>query len=91
MSHYWTAENDGLSTRAQVAAGSGPYESTIPTAIADYSPVLTPQQSADAEEAAAALARFDSYASATLGPDNPALGPMSSILLRTESASSSQI
>ncbi|MGW6265872.1 Fic family protein [Cellulosimicrobium funkei] len=91
VSHYWTAENDGLSTRAQVAAGSGPYESTIPTAIADYSPVLTPQQSADAEEAAAALARFDSYASATLGPDNPTLGPMSSILLRTESASSSQI
>ncbi len=38
VSHDRTAENDGLSTRAQVAAGSGPYESTIPTAIAEYSP-----------------------------------------------------
>jgi Fic family protein len=85
------AENDGLSTRAQVAAGSGAYESTVPVTLADYAPALTPQQSADAEEAATALARFDSYASATLGPDNPALGPMSSVLLRTESASSSQI
>lgn len=89
--HYWVAENDGLSTRAQVAAGSGPYESSVPVPIADYAPALSPQQSADAEEAAAALARFDSYASATLGPENPALGPMASILLRTESASSSQI
>ncbi|MFJ4230144.1 Fic family protein [Cellulosimicrobium cellulans] len=89
--HYWVAESDGLSTRAQVAAGSGAYESTVPVTIADYAPALSPQQSADAEEAAAALARFDSYASAALGPDNPALGPMSSILLRTESASSSQI
>jgi len=89
--HDWFAENDGMSTRAQVTAGSGPYESSLPAVIADYAPGLSPRQSADAEEAAAALARFDSYASATLGPDSPTLGPMASILLRTESASSSQI
>ena len=37
------------------------------------------------------MTRFDAYARARLGLDSPALGPMSAILLRTESASSSQI
>ena len=43
------------------------------------------------EEATNALRVFDAYAFMLLGQENPALGPMSSILLRTESASSSQI
>lgn len=43
---------------------------------------------ADAEQALAAL---DAHTLARLGSDNPALGPMSAILLRTESASSTQI
>jgi Fic family protein len=89
--HEWIAEPDGLSSRSQVAAGSGPYQSTIPAAIEDYSPTLPSDLAADVEEAASALARFDSYTQAALGAENPALGPMSSILLRTESASSSQI
>lgn len=89
--HSWLAETDGLSSRAQVAAGSGPYASTVPAAIATFAPVLPTDLAADAEEATAELARFDTYALAALGPESPALGPMASILLRTESASSSQI
>ena len=43
---------------------------------------------ADAETA---LAAFDSHAAARLGAQSPALGPMNAVLLRTESAASSQI
>lgn len=89
--HQWLAENDGMASRSRLAAASGPYESAVPARIASYSPVLPSDLAADVEEAATALARFDSYAAARLGIDSAALGPMSSILLRTESASSSQI
>ena len=41
--------------------------------------------------AAQSLIAFDTHAAITLGPGNPALGPMSAVLLRTESSSSSQI
>lgn len=89
--HTWLAEQDGMSSRAQVAAGSGTYRSSVPARIADYRPALPSDLAADVEEAATALTELDSYAAATLGVDDPALGPMSSILLRTESTSSSQI
>jgi Fic family protein len=88
---YWVADDNGMVSRGQLAAASGPYESTIPARIADYSPRLAPDLGAEVEEAAAALARFDAYARGRLGTDNPTLGPMSTILLRTESTSSSQI
>ncbi len=91
VDHEWVAEPDGMSSRAQVAARSGPYRSTVPPGIAEYTPALPSDLAADVEEASAALARFDAYTRARLGMTSPALGPMSSILLRTESASSSQI
>jgi Fic family protein len=89
--HYWVAEDNGMVSRGQLAAASGAYESTIPARIADYLPRLSPDLGADVEEAAAALARFDDYARGRLGADSRTLGPMSTILLRTESTSSSQI
>lgn len=89
--HEWIAESDGMSTRAQVAAGSGPYRSARPATIAGYCPTVSSDLAADVEEASSALARFDSYTRVALGTGGAALGPMSSILLRTESASSSQI
>lgn len=46
---------------------------------------------ADVEDATRQLVAFDQHARRTLGTDNPALGPMTAILLRTESTSSSQI
>ncbi|KQT99560.1 Fic family protein [Sanguibacter sp. Leaf3] len=89
--HSWVADSDGLSTRAQVRAGSGTYLSTTPALIADLVLTLPGDLSSDVDEATAALSRLDSHASSTLGPQSAELGPMSSILLRTESASSSQI
>lgn len=89
--HYWVAETDGMTSRARLAEASGPYRSTVPPRIADWSPDVPAGLSADAEEAAATLSRFDSYARSVLGDGSPTLGPMGSILLRTESTSSSQI
>ncbi|MBL0886362.1 hypothetical protein HGK34_08770 [Myceligenerans sp. I2] len=89
--HVWRAEPDGLHGRARVAAASRQYLSTLTPSIAQYVPSLPTDLVADAEEATAALARFDTYARSVLGADSPTLGPMSSILLRTESTSSSQI
>lgn len=89
--HIWIAESDGMTSRGAMAAASGPYQSAVTPPIADLSPALPADLAADVEEAAAALSRFDSYAKSTLGADSPTLGPMSSILLRTESTSSSQI
>ncbi|WP_240643922.1 Fic family protein [Antribacter gilvus] len=89
--HHWTAETNGMVTRAQLSAASGPYQSTVPAQIERYQPSLPADLAADVEEAAAALARFDSYARGLLGATSPTLGPMGSILLRTESTSSSQI
>lgn len=89
--HIWVVERDGLASRARIAAASGPYRSAVVPAIAEYVPTLPADLAADAEEATAALSRFDSYARSVLGADSPTLGPMSSILLRTESTSSSQI
>ncbi|GAA3632877.1 Fic family protein [Microlunatus ginsengisoli] len=89
--HYWVADNDGTASRKTMAASSGEYASTVPPRIVGLVIDLPGELAADAEEAAAALARFDSHARGRLGRDSPALGPMSAILLRTESASSSQI
>ncbi len=89
--HVWAAEPDGLHGRARVVAASGPYESAVTPSIAGYTPSLPTDVAADVEEAATALARFDTYARSVLGAESPTLGPMSSILLRTESTSSSQI
>ena len=88
---YWVADNDGTASRSAMAAASGPYASTVPATIAQLSVRLSADLAADAEEAAFELARFDAHARARLGGDSPTLGPMSTILLRTESASSSQI
>ena len=85
------AETNGMASRAQLAAASGPYRSTIPATIATYTPELSARLAADVEDAVGALARFDDHARRVLGSESPTLGPMTSILLRTESTSSSQI
>ena len=59
--------------------------------IAHWSPQVPSEDAADVEDATRQLVAFDEHARRTLGTDNPALGPMTAILLRTESASSSQI
>ncbi|MFD6179148.1 MULTISPECIES: Fic family protein [unclassified Isoptericola] len=88
---YWVADADGMTSRSARAAASGPHRSVVPPTIASWVPDIPADLSADVEEASAALGRFDEHAAKILGTTSPTLGPMSSILLRTESASSSQI
>jgi len=86
--------DDGLTSRSARARGSGPYEATLPAHLAGENPLdlaLSGDLAADVADAEQALTAFDAHARAELGSENPALGPMSAILLRTESASSSQI
>lgn len=79
----WHADPDS-SRRAQLRA-SGPYRAAVPPRIADRDlPVLDPATVVAAEDAVAALARFD-------GEYGEVAAPFASILLRSESASSSEI
>src|SRR5699024_9849814 len=64
-------------------------EHPAPLAAAEFS--LPGELAADVADAETALAAFDSHAAARLGAQGPALGPMNAVLLRTESAASSQI
>lgn len=87
----WEPASSGLHSRAELRRQRGRYRSTIPATIAEWQPNLSGPMAADLEDATRALADFDDHAMRTLGADDPAIGPMSAILLRTESASSSQI
>ena len=89
--HRWEAALDGMAGRARLARATGAYRSSVPARIADYQPSLPGDLAADVEEATAALAQFDGYAHRVLGMSSPTLGPMSAVLLRTESVSSSRI
>jgi Fic family protein len=86
--------DDGRASRSARARGSGPYEATLPARLAGEEPLglaLPGDLAADVAGAEQKLATFDLHARDRLGGQSPALGPMSAILLRTESASSSQI
>lgn len=87
----WKPRAPEMFSRAEVARQTGTYEGTVTSPIADQRFELSTQDATDVEEAARALVVFDNYARVRLGADSPILGPMSAILLRTESASSSQI
>lgn len=87
----WTPRAPEMYSRAEVERQTGPYTATITAPIAEWVPLISGADSADVEDATRQLVEFDQHAQRTLGTDNPALGPMAAILLRTESASSSQI
>lgn len=89
--HEWTPRPPSIHSRAAVRRQTGTYQSAIVPPIAQCPFDIGGEDAADVEDATLALTTFDSYAVRTLGPGNPAIGPMSAILLRTESASSSQI
>lgn len=85
-------------------AARGPYRAAVPAQIAEVPLTLPPSVTAAAEDALLAISRFDAAATTALAAssngiradDSSAeapheLAPLSSILLRTESASSSQI
>lgn len=88
--HMWYPSGVYLS-RTQRAAQTGEYHSALPASISRCAFDIPMEVAADLEEAADALGRLDVYAAAKFGTKIRVLGPMSSILLRTESTSSSQI
>lgn len=90
-SHTWHIPDDAPVSRSRRSRGNGEYASAVPAQFANYSFSFPSELLADLEEAAYALVSFDSYAAAQLGNGSYVLGPMSSVLLRTEAASSSQI
>ncbi|MBT1172416.1 Fic family protein [Bifidobacterium sp. MA2] len=89
--HVWHPDFDAYMSRSERRRETGDYYSAVPAVIAQYGFSLPEGISADLEEAAYELSRFDAYAAAKLGMDDHELSPMASILLRTESTSSSQI
>lgn len=80
----WHSVQDEYGSRTQKRLAAGPYLAAVPAFIADQSISLDSELHALTEEAASELARFD----AEVGQ---IAAPFASILLRTESASSSEI
>lgn len=91
VEHVWTVPDDGVASRRARRLRSGAYHSSVPAAIADAHLDVPADLAADAEDAAAALARLDATVSTRSGGTSSSVGPMLAVLLRTESASSSQI
>jgi Fic family protein len=87
----WRPQAPEMHSRAEVSRQTGPYDATVTAPISAWNPRVPGDVSADVEDATRELVAFDTHAKNRLGTDNPALGPMTAILLRTESASSSQI
>jgi len=87
----WTPRAPEMHSRAEVERQTGAYDAAVTPHIAAWAPVISSEDSADVEDATRQLVEFDHHAQRKLGTGNPALGPMTAILLRTESASSSQI
>lgn len=87
----WAVPDSGLLSRRARAAGTGTYRAALPAPIASLPLPLPADLAADVADAEAALVGLDRETAAAHGEDAPVLGPMGAILLRTESASSSQI
>ncbi len=77
-------------SRRQRQALPTTYEAAVPVAIAQCDFVLSGALAADVEDATAAVLNLDSYVSSVLGSDRD-IAPLQSVLLRSESAASSQI
>lgn len=87
----WKPSVPEMYSRAEVVRQTGSYKAAITAKIGTWELRFSGAEAADVEDATRQLVEFDKYAQRMLGTDNPALGPMTAILLRTESASSSQI
>lgn len=82
---WWPGDDRGFpATRRTRRSHSGNYQAAIPSTIAKMNPILPPAVTALADEASQEIVRFDGE----LGEISPVF---SSLMLRTESASSSQI
>lgn len=97
--HPWRREPDHGASRRQRLAARGPYEAAVPVAIAETTLQVESGLQAEAEDAVREITRFDAEVTAIAarraareGDDTATeLAPLASVLLRTESASSSEI
>ncbi|QOR70283.1 Fic family protein [Ruania alkalisoli] len=87
--HDWRPADATLFSHRRRRAASGPYESALIPSIADLPVHLPSELATEAEEAAVEIARFDNAASEVLGDRE--IAPISAVLMRSESAASSQI
>ena len=86
----WDSDGDALPlSRAQRAAIRPTYEAAIPAAIASIDVTVDPSALTAADDARAEISRFDAQLSTML--PGTEIAPLAAVLLRTESASSSQI
>lgn len=97
--YSWDREPDSAASRRKRLSARGPYSAAVPAKIAGVRITVEADLQAEAEDAIREIARFDAEVSAVAQSrasgehDKPAteLAPLASVLLRTESASSSQI
>lgn len=87
----WHPRDTGYFSRREIERQTGEYEAIIPIRLADWQPTIAGGLAAELDDATSAIIDFDSYADRRLGAGDATLGPMAAILLRSESASSSQI
>lgn len=85
----WDRDPTQPLSRSQRARISSTYEAAVPATIADLVPEVAPATLAAADDARAEISRFDAELTTML--PGAELAPLPSVLLRTESASSSQI
>lgn len=85
----WQRDPSQPLSRSQRARIRSTYEAAIPSAIASHEVTVDPDVLAQADDARAEISRFDADLSRML--PGAELAPLSAVLLRTESASSSQI
>ncbi len=87
--HTWVPSDSGLLSRRMTQAHSGPYRSAVPPGITALDVAIPAGLQTDAEEAALEISRFDSEAQHVLG--DAEIAPIGAVLMRSESAASSQI
>lgn len=92
-SRPWTTDyaDDAVMSRRARLKIRGPYQAAVLPTIADREFRLPPGVAADAADALNEITRFDAELSATQLGNETEFAPLAAILLRTESASSSQI
>lgn len=85
----WASSAQGYLSRTQQASITPTYRAAVPATIAALDFAIEPHVAAEADDARDAIARFDAELSSMFPTGQ--FAPLPSVLLRTESASSSQI
>src|SRR5688500_16698617 len=84
----WEPQSDFPQSRSQRASVRATYEAAVPTSIAELDVTIDAVTLAAADDARAEISRFDAELSSLL--PGTEIAPLAAVLLRTESASSSQ-